>query len=129
VPDRFRAEVCDLVRDEFPPSFAQSDLATLIFCLSAIAPEHHALVAAKIYKLMRPGGIFYFRDYGRYDHQQVNLARKGGRKLKDNFYEKGDGIRVYYFEEGEVARLFEVNQMIYGKQYSFNRENLQEKNG
>ena len=43
------------------------DLATLIFCLSAIAPENHLLVLKKIFSFLKEGAVLYFRDYGRYD--------------------------------------------------------------
>ena len=56
----------------------------------------------KIAEWMKPGSILYFRDYGRYDFGQVNLAGKGNRKLKDNFYVKKDGVCVYYFEKEEL---------------------------
>lgn len=48
---------------------------------------------------MKPGSFLYFRDYGRYDFGQLNLANKGNRKLKDNFYMKMDGVCVYYFDK------------------------------
>ena len=67
--EQFRAEVCDLVNDNFPSNFEPSDLVTLIFCLSAISPEKYIPVAKKIYGLMKPGAILYFRDYGRYDQK------------------------------------------------------------
>lgn len=57
---------------------------------------------------MKPGSIFYFRDYGRYDFGQLNLARKGNRKVKENFYMKNDGVCVYYFEQAEIEKLCEV---------------------
>lgn len=89
-------KVCDLVKDPFP-KWDRPDLATLIFVLSAIAPEHHESVIQKIYDWMKPGSVLYFRDYGKYDFGQINLSRKKNRKLKENFYVKNDGVRVYYF--------------------------------
>ena len=55
---------------------------------------------------MKPGSYLYFRDYGRYDFGQLNLTKKGNRKLKDNFYAKNDGVCVYYFEQEELEGLF-----------------------
>lgn len=97
-----KVEVCDLVKDEIPAYFEPGDIVSLVFVLSAIAPEHHRLVLQKIYNWMKPGSYFYFRDYGRYDFGQLNLSRKGNRKLKDNFYAKNDGVCVYYFEQEEL---------------------------
>ena len=51
---------------------------------------------------MKPDSYFYFRDYGRYDFGQLNMSRKGNRKLKDNFYAKNDGVCVYYFDREEL---------------------------
>ena len=88
--------MCDLVKDEIP--YPQTgDLSTLIFVLSAIVPEKHLFVMKKIYDWMKPGSFFYFRDYGRYDFGPLNLASKGNRKVRENFYMKNDGVCVYYF--------------------------------
>jgi methyltransferase-like protein 6 len=31
---------------------------------------------------MKEGSFLYFRDYGKYDFGQVNLSKKGNRKIK-----------------------------------------------
>ena len=64
------------------------------------------MVAQKIYEWMKPGSVLFFRDYGKYDFAQINLSKKKNRKLKDNFYVKNDGVRVYYFENAEVSHIF-----------------------
>jgi hypothetical protein len=55
------------------------DLVSLIFVLSAIVPEKHYQVAAKVAESMKPGSFLFFRDYGRYDFGQLNLSSKGNR--------------------------------------------------
>ena len=81
------------------------DLNSVIFVLSAIAPEKHQEVMCKVGDSMKEGSFLFFRDYGRYDFGQLNLSSKGNRKLKDNFYRKNDGVCVYYFEEDELEQL------------------------
>ncbi len=55
---------------------------------------------------MKEDSVIYFRDYGLYDFAQLNFSRKKGRKLKENFYVKHDGTRVYYFSKEEISSLF-----------------------
>ena len=45
-----------------------------------------------------------FRDYGRGDLAQVRF--KKGRWMGDNFYVRGDGTRVYFFEREELERIW-----------------------
>lgn len=106
-PNAVIALVFDLALDEFPKDLVKADLATLIFCLSAIAPQYYQSVAQKIFDYLKPGAILYFRDYGRYDFAQLKFSKKKGRKLQDNFYLKHDGTRVYYFEDKELQSIFE----------------------
>ncbi|KAL4481669.1 hypothetical protein ABPG74_007758 [Tetrahymena malaccensis] len=107
-PERVVAEVADLVNDPIPATFnPPADIVTLIFVLSAISPENHQKVISKIFDWMKPGSVIYFRDYGRYDFAQLNFSRKKGRKLKDHFYVKHDGTRVYYFPKEEISELFQ----------------------
>ncbi|KAJ8960425.1 hypothetical protein NQ318_013707 [Aromia moschata] len=97
---------CDITTDEV---FGQVDkctidIATLIFTLSAVHPEKFVLILKNLHKLLKPGGIVLFRDYGLYDMAQLRF--KPGCKIAENFYVRQDGTRSYYFSVEEVEGLF-----------------------
>lgn len=102
--DDIEVEVKDLVKSDL--EYKSIDFVTLVFVLSAISPENHELVLKKLLDCMDNDSYLYFRDYAEFDMAQVRLAAKKDTKLKDNFYLKTDGTRVYYFNEKYLRELF-----------------------
>ncbi|KAG0246928.1 S-adenosyl-L-methionine-dependent methyltransferase [Mortierella sp. GBAus27b] len=105
-PNRGKAFVWDLAGDDLPPEVEPEsmDVLVLIFVLSALHPDRWDQAMSNLYKLLKPGGLIVFRDYGRYDMAQLRFKKK--RLLSDNFYVRGDGTRVYFFDSDEIVRLF-----------------------
>uniref|UniRef100_A0A182K991 tRNA N(3)-methylcytidine methyltransferase n=1 Tax=Anopheles christyi TaxID=43041 RepID=A0A182K991_9DIPT len=101
-----KAFTCDITTQEVYDTLAINslDIVTLIFVLSAIHPEKFPSTVANIYRLLKPGGVVLFRDYGLYDMAQLRF--KPGHKIAENFYMRQDGTRSYYFAEDEVSELF-----------------------
>uniref|UniRef100_A0A3B3SSI1 tRNA N(3)-cytidine methyltransferase n=1 Tax=Paramormyrops kingsleyae TaxID=1676925 RepID=A0A3B3SSI1_9TELE len=101
-----KAFQCDLTKDDLAASIPEGsvDVATLIFVLSAIHPEKMLLALGNIFKVLKPGGVILFRDYGLYDHAMLRF--KPGSKLGENFYVRQDGTRSFFFSKERLAELF-----------------------
>ncbi|KAF4837891.1 tRNA(Thr) (cytosine(32)-N(3))-methyltransferase [Colletotrichum tropicale] len=101
-----QADVWDVTSDELPPGLEEGsvDIAILIFIFSALAPNQWDKALSNIYRLLKPGGQVCFRDYGRGDLAQVRF--KKGRYLDENFYVRGDGTRVYFFDKDELEQIW-----------------------
>ncbi|KAK6334169.1 hypothetical protein TWF696_002671 [Orbilia brochopaga] len=83
------------------------DVVILIFVFSALHPDQWAHAVRNVNRCLKKGGKVLFRDYGRGDLAQVRF--KKGRFLQENFYVRGDGTRVYFFEREEIGRIFDPN--------------------
>lgn len=105
-PTHIQADVWDIASDELPPGLEEGsvDVALLIFIFSALSPSQWEKAVANVHRLLKPGGEVCFRDYGRGDLAQVRF--KKGRYLDENFYIRGDGTRVYFFEKDELASIW-----------------------
>lgn len=105
-PPTLQADVWDVANEELPLGIQPNsvDLVLMIFIFSALSPNQWARAVHHIFTLLKPGGEVLFRDYGRGDLAQVRF--KKGRYLEENFYVRGDGTRVYFFDEEELKRIW-----------------------
>lgn len=89
-----KAFQCDITTDEISKeiAFESIDVATLIFVLSAIHPNKFHQTLRNVFKVLKPGGVVLFRDYGLYDMAQLRF--KAGHKISENFYMRQDGTRL-----------------------------------
>jgi len=103
--DRVRAFQCDITTDTLLSELGPDsvDLITCIFVMSAIHPTKHQVVFNNLSKVLRPGGVLLFRDYGLHDMAMIRF--KPGSKIGENFYTRQDGTRSYFFQESEVEQL------------------------
>ncbi|KAH8588415.1 S-adenosyl-L-methionine-dependent methyltransferase [Bisporella sp. PMI_857] len=101
-----QADVWDVAGQALPPGLAEGtvDVVLMIFIFSALSPSQWRQSVSNIYKVLKPGGEVLFRDYGRGDLAQVRF--KKGRYLDENFYIRGDGTRVYFFEKDELVKIW-----------------------
>ncbi|KFY32588.1 hypothetical protein V493_00057 [Pseudogymnoascus sp. VKM F-4281 (FW-2241)] len=104
---QIQADVWDAAGPELPPGLAEGsvDVVLMIFIFSALSPSQWKQAVSNIYRVLKPGGEVLFRDYGRGDLAQVRF--KKGRYMEENFYVRGDGTRVYFFEKDELAHIWE----------------------
>lgn len=103
---RICASVWDISSDDLPDSLEEGsvDVVLLVFIFSALSPMQWGAAVRNVWRALRPGGEVCFRDYGRGDLTQVRF--KKGRLMDDNFYIRGDGTRVYFFEEAELRAIW-----------------------
>ncbi|KAI4125260.1 MAG: hypothetical protein LQ347_005434, partial [Umbilicaria vellea] len=103
-----RAEVWDVASETetLPAGLEEGsvDVVLMIFVFSALAPAQWAQAVRNVWRALKPGGEVCLRDYGRGDLAQVRF--KKGRYLDENFYVRGDGTRVYFFEKEELERIW-----------------------
>ena len=121
-PAHIRASVWDIASTGslLPPGVEQGsiDVVLLIFIFSALSRTQWKQAVHNIWQALKPGGVVCFRDYGRGDLAQVRFKKE--RWLDENFYARGDGTRVYFFEEEELREIWggssteEVREMIKG---------------
>ena len=105
-PAVLQANVWDAASDSLPAGLelGSVDLVLMIFIFSALSPSQWTQCVQNIWSVLKPGGEVLFRDYGRGDLAQVRF--KKGRYLEENFYVRGDGTRVYFFEEQELRDIW-----------------------
>ncbi|KJZ75547.1 hypothetical protein HIM_05010 [Hirsutella minnesotensis 3608] len=101
-----QADVWDVSADCLPPDLEEGsvDVAVMVFIFSALSPKEWAKAVSNVHRLLKPGGLVCFRDYGRGDLAQVRFRK--GRYLDENFYIRGDGTRVYFFDRDELASIW-----------------------
>ena len=101
-----QADVWDATSDVLPPGLEEGsvDVVLMIFIFSALSPSQWKQAVHNIFRVLKPGGEVLFRDYGRGDLAQVRF--KKGRYLEENFYIRGDGTRVYFFEKDELTKIW-----------------------
>lgn len=108
------------MRTDVPPE--SLDFITMIFVASALPEDFHESIFREMSRLLKPGGMILFRDYGRYDMSQLRF--KPGRMLRNNHYVRGDGTQVYYFDPVELRHLIEERIGLTIVQHSVDRRLL-----
>jgi tRNAThr (cytosine32-N3)-methyltransferase len=111
-PEFIQADVWDVAASPdsenggLPPGLTEGsvDVVLMIFIFSALNPRQWDQAVRNIWKVLKPGGQVLFRDYGRGDLAQVRF--KKGRWMEENFYVRGDGTRVYFFEQEELEEIW-----------------------
>ncbi|KAJ4344553.1 uncharacterized protein N0V89_012297 [Didymosphaeria variabile] len=121
-PEFIQADVWDVAASPesenggLPPGIEEGsvDVVLMIFIFSALNPRQWDQAVKNVWRVLKPGGQVLFRDYGRGDLAQVRF--KKGRYMEENFYVRGDGTRVYFFEQEELEEIWS------GEAHSIQRE-------
>ena len=100
----FTADVC--VEDTFlssPVPLNSADFASLMFVLSAIAPEKFETVIKNAAQVLRKEGLLFFRDYAVNDMAMFRFGPNS--KISDRRYVRQDGTISYFFEKEEIDNI------------------------
>ena len=105
-PAHINVSVWDIASNDLPDGVPEGsvDVVLLVFIFSALSPKQWDSAIRNVWKALKPDGEVCFRDYGKGDLTQVRF--KKGRLMEENFYIRGDGTRVYFFEEEELRRIW-----------------------
>ncbi|RLN16628.1 uncharacterized protein C2845_PM02G37840 [Panicum miliaceum] len=106
-PDRLNAFVCDITSEKLTENMEpySADIVTMIFVLSAVAPDKMPLVLQNARSVLKHGGRVLFRDYAFGDIAQERLMSKG-QQISDNFYVRGNGTVVVLTLFSRVPEIF-----------------------
>jgi len=104
-----KAFQCDITKDDLLENVEEQsvDIVSLFFVMSAIIPKQMDEVIKNVSKVVKPGGLIIFRDYGLYDHAMIRFAP--GHKLDEHLYVRQDGTRSFFFSCDETKELFGSN--------------------
>lgn len=81
-----------------PPNSA--DFSSLMFVLSAIAPEKFEIAVKNAAQVLRKEGLLIFRDYAVNDMAMFRFGPNS--KISDRRYVRQDGTMSYFFEKDEI---------------------------
>uniref|UniRef100_A0A7S3NJL3 Methyltransferase-like protein n=1 Tax=Aureoumbra lagunensis TaxID=44058 RepID=A0A7S3NJL3_9STRA len=80
---------------------------TLIYVISAIPSHLMRSTVVRVTKLLRPGGLIFFRDYAAGDMKQARFDKRGSKnKVTHQTYKRGEGTLAHYFSLEDVNNLF-----------------------
>lgn len=104
--------VANIITDDLSShaGVASVDAATCIFVLSALPPESVAAAIRNVWRTLRPGGLWFIRDYAAEDAAQhrFNAPRS---QLDRNLFVRQDGTLAHYFDRDELIALLTADGM------------------
>lgn len=110
---RLRGFVCDISQPMSLDPFVEAesmDFVTMVFVLSALAPETMAIAIENVKRCLKKGGMILFRDYAQGDLAQVRFSQQ--QQLGKNLYVRQDGTRSFFFTLEGVEMLFSVQNQL-----------------
>ena len=102
--EAFVADICEKNKSDWPVKDESVDFLILMYTLSALNPDTMQETIQSLSKLLKPGGMIFFRDYHKYDLAQLRFNKN--QCLGENFYRRQDGTTTYFFTSEQIRSLF-----------------------
>jgi SAM-dependent methyltransferase len=83
------------------------DAATCVHTLSHMIESDRSRAASEIIRVLKPGGYVFIEGFGKGD-----IRFGEGEEVEDSSFLRGNGIVTHYFQEGEIAALFEGSELV-----------------
>jgi len=126
---KMKAFQCDITTDSLMDEIPDTgvDMVSAVFVLSSIHPDKHKAVINNLARVLKPGGVLLFRDYGLYDMAMIRFGP--GSKISDKFYSRQDGTRSYFFGLDEVSQLATSAGLLVADNQFVSRRTVNKKEG
>lgn len=96
--------MADMTQSRMPVAPGVADAVVMTFSLSALPAKDHKSALDNCHRMLKPGALLLFRDYGLYDLKMLRSAPRN--HIEGRLYRRNDNSLAYYFSVEYTRELF-----------------------